>query len=287
MDKLTAQTLIQGSVELFSLPDIYFQISEMINDPRFMAHDMGLVISKDAALSARLLKIVNSSFYGFQAKIDTISRAITIVGIEDLKSLVLATSVIDKFNKIPAELVDMTEFWMRSIYCGMMAKLLAKKSSVLHYERLYVAGLLSDLGSLVLYNLLPEESLEVLLAADYDRLKIAGLEREMIGFTHADVSSELVKSWGLPESLHEAIGCYLNPELSHVHKLDAHLLYLASFLTDKCRQKDFTEDLYQNLTFETISLTRLDVEKIQDVMHQVDEEFSQVFDLMAPEKRFH
>ncbi len=189
MDKLTAQTLIQGSVELFSLPDIYFQISEMINDPRFMAHDMGLVISKDAALSARLLKIVNSSFYGFQAKIDTISRAITIVGIEDLKSLVLATSVIDKFNKIPAELVDMTEFWMRSIYCGMMAKLLAKKSSVLHYERLYVAGLLSDLGSLVLYNLLPEESFEVLLAADYDRLKIAGLEREMIGFTHADVSS--------------------------------------------------------------------------------------------------
>ena len=231
MDELSPYALIQDSVELFSLPDIYFQISEMISDPRFNAKDMGRIISKDPSLSARLLKIVNSSFYAFQARVDTIPRAITIVGIEDLKNLVLATSVIDKFNDIPGELIDMTDFWLRSVQCGVIAKLLAKESSVLHCERLFLAGLLHDLGSLVLYYKLPDKSREVLLAADYDRRLVGGLEQEIIGFTHAEVGAELIKLWGLPESLYEAIGFYLSPEFSVVHNLDAYLLCLASRLT--------------------------------------------------------
>ena len=146
MDDLTPQLLIKDSLEIFSLPDIYFQVAEMIKDPRFSAEDMGQVISKDPGLSARLLRVVNSSFYGFQAKVDTISRAITIVGIEDLQNLVLATSVIDKFSHIPSELVDMTDFWLRSVHCGVIARLLAKENSVLHCERLFLTGLLHDLG---------------------------------------------------------------------------------------------------------------------------------------------
>lgn len=254
----------------------------MISNPKYTAKDMGVVISKDPALTARLLKIVNSSFYGFQARVDTISRAITIVGVEDLKNLVLATSVIDKFTAIPAELVDMTDFWMRSVHCGMTAKLLAKKSCVLHHERLFIAGLLHDIGSLILYHLLPEKSLQVLLAAEYSRARIAKLEQEIIGFTHAEVGAELIKSWGLPDSLFEAIGCYLTPDLSKAHQLDTYLVNLATFLTNNCRQNDFTEELCNNLTLKAISVIRLDIEQVQNVVYQVDEEFTQVFQLMAP-----
>ena len=287
MDKQNPQALIQGSLELFSLPDIYFQISKMINDPRYTVVDMGHVISKDPALSVRLLKIVNSSFYGFQARIDTISRAISIVGIDDLKSLILGTSVIDKFNKIPDELVDMTDFWLRSVRCAVIAKLLARECSVLHSERLFLMGLLHDLGSLILYYKLPVESLKVLLAADHDRRLVGGLELEIIGFTHADVGAALIKSWGLPESLYESIAYYLSPEVPQVPRQDTYVLYLASRLSDRVQQDISIEEILQELSDEALSIISLDTEQVTKVMMQADEEFSQVFELLAPDKKFH
>jgi len=287
MGELSLQILIEDSLEVFSLPDVYSQISEMINDPRYTADDMGKVIAKDPGLSLRLLKIVNSSFYGFQARIDTVSRAITIVGIEDLRNLVLATSVIDKFNNIPAEVVDMTDFWLRSIHCGLIAKLLAKESSVLHSERLFLTGLLHDLGSLVMYSKIPDKALEVLLAADYDKRLIGGFEQEIIGFTHADVGAALIKSWGLPESLYEAVGCYLNPEESLIYKLDAYLLCLASRLTCLAQQDETVEGVLSEFSEQSLSIMRLDCESVNKVMEMVDAEFSQVFELMAPNKKFH
>jgi len=287
MGELSLQILIEDSLEVFSLPDVYSQISEMINDPRYTADDMGKVIAKDPGLSLRLLKIVNSSFYGFQARIDTVSRAITIVGIEDLRNLVLATSVIDKFNNIPAEVVDMTDFWLRSIHCGLIAKLLAKESSVLHSERLFLTGLLHDLGSLVMYSKIPDKALEVLLAADYDKRLIGGFEQEIIGFTHADVGAALIKSWGLPESLYEAVGCYLNPEESLIYKLDAYLLCLASRLTCLAQQDETVEGVLAEFSEQSLSIMRLDCESVNKVMEMVDAEFSQVFELMAPNKKFH
>ena len=287
MDELTPQALIEDSLEIFSLPDIYFQIAEMIKDPRFTAQDMGEVIAKDPGLSVRLLKLVNSSFYGFQARVDTISRAITIVGVEDLQNLVLATSVIDKFNHIPAELVDMTDFWLRSIHCGLITKLLAKENSVLHCERLFLTGLLHDIGSLILYYKLPEQSSEVLLASDYDRRLIGGLEQELIGFTHADVGGVLIKSWGLPESIYEAIGCYLNPDSAQVHKLDAYLLSLAVRLTNFSEEESSIVEVLAEFSGLSLSVVPLDVELVERVMQQADEEFAQLFELLAPGKSFH
>ncbi len=286
MNALSAKEIVKESLSLFSLPDIYFQITKMINDPSYSAVDIGKVISKDPALSARLLKIVNSSFYGFQARVDTISRAITIVGIDDLKSLVLTTSVIDSFSKIPSDLVDMTLFWLRSIHCGILAKLLAKKSSVSHCERLFLCGLLHDLGSLVLYSKLPDQSLEVLLAADHDRRLVAGLEQEIIGLTHADVSSALIQHWGLPEALVETIACYLNPEAALDYKLDACLLALATRLVDMVQQNSSVAEILEEFPDSVEQMIRLDADQIDSVLAEADEELAQVFDLIVPEKPF-
>jgi len=288
MHDLSPQSLVEESVDIFSLPDIYFQISEMMGDPRYTAVDMGEVIAKDPGLSIRLLKIVNSSFYGFQAKVDTISRAITIIGVDDLKNLVLATSVIDEFNEISVELVDMTDFWMRSVRCGVIAKLLAKESSVLHCERLFLTGLLHDIGSLIMYCKVPEKSKEVLLAAGSSRLLFGVIEKQILGFTHANVGEELIKSWGLPESLYEAVGCYLEPEMALVHKLDAYLLNLAAQLTDIPLQGGETaEYVLSGFTEEALSIMRLDAGLIAKVIDQAEDEFLQTFELMMPNKRFH
>lgn len=287
MGALSPQALIENSVQLFSLPDIYFQISEMINDPRFSSKDIGAVISKDPALSVRLLKVVNSSVYGFRSKIDRISRAVTIVGIEDLKSLVLATSVVNKFADIPSELIDMTDYWLRSVRCGVIAKFLAKESSVLHQERLFLAGLLHDIGSLVFYHKLPKKSHQVLLLAGHDRSLVAKLEQEVIGFTHADVGGLLIKSWGLPDSIYESIAHYINPERAQAHKLDSYLVSLASALTDCYQQSFTTEEILASFSDEAMTMMRLDVQQVDKAMEAAENEFLQVFDAIVPNKKFH
>lgn len=287
MNAPAIKQLIAGSTELFSLPDIYFQLSEMIRDSRFSLADIGKVIAKDPALSARLLRIVNSPFYGFQARIDTISRAIAVIGIDDLYNLVLATTVVDRFGKIPDELIDMTSFWMRSVQCAVIARLLAKHSAVLHSERLFLAGLLHDIGSLVLSQKMPEEYLRVLLAANRDRRLLAGFEQEMMGFTHADVGRELLKTWGLPESLHETIGCYLDPDEAQVHKLDAHILHMAARLADSGEHAEGAATTIAEFSNQSLTLVRLSREEIVSMMEQVDEEFLQMFELLAPNKKFH
>lgn len=287
MAAVDARSLAAGVTELFSLPDIYFQLSEMIRDPRFSLADIGKVIAKDPGLSARLLRVVNSPFYGFQSRIDTISRAITVVGVDDLYHLVVATCVVDSFGKIPCELVDMTAFWIRSVHCGVVARLLARHSMVLHSERLFLAGLLHDIGSLVLYQKMPDQSLKVLLATGRDRRLLAGFEREIIGFTHADVGRELIKNWGLPESLYEAIGCYLNPDSAQVHRLDASLLNLAARLVDGCQQGRPIEDVVGEFSEQTLAFVRLSRAQLIEVIELADVEFSQVFELIAPGKKFH
>lgn len=287
MENISPQLLIQDSLQLFSLPDIYFQVSEMISDPRFSIKEIGLVINKDPALSARLLKIVNSSLYGFQSRIDRVSRAVSIVGSEELKNLVLATSVINHFDNIPAELVDMTDFWFRSVRCGLIAKKLAKESAILHQERLFLAGLLHDIGSLVFYGELPEKSLDVLLLANHDRRLVAKLEQKIIGFTHAELGAALIKSWGMPESLHETIEHYLTPELAQAHKLDTYLLNLASQLANAPQHGLSADDVLMAYPVEGLMLMRLDITQINRVIHEVDNEFAKIFELMTPGKRFH
>lgn len=287
MKVTAAKQLLTGSTELFSLPDIYFQLSEMLHDARFSLADIGKVIAKDPALSARLLRVANSPYYGFQARVDTISRAVTVIGSDDLSSLILATTVVDCFGNIPSELIDMTSFWMRSVHCAVIARLLARHSAVLHSERLFLAGLLHDIGSLVLSQKIPDQYTEVLLAADHNRALVAGLEQKLIGFTHADVGRELLKTWGLPESLYETIGCYLYPDAAQVHKLDAHLLHMSASLAGSRQQIEGVETTVAGFSNQSLSLVRLSREQILALMERAEEEFLQMFDLLGPRKQFH
>jgi HD-like signal output (HDOD) protein len=286
--RLTAKELVQDISSLLSLPDIYYQVEQMIKDPRFTAVDIGRVIAKDPALATRLLKLVNSSFYGFQARIDTISRAMTIVGVQDLQNLVLATSVVDAFGGISSDLVDISDFWLQSINCGVIAKLLAKESAVLHGERLFLAGLLHKIGSLVLYQELPELSGKVLKLSDYDGALIPVVEQEIIGFTFADVGSELIKAWQLPDSLYEAIACQLSPDQALKYRVEAQLLYIATlFCSSLVYDEQDIIDLWQEIPLEYRSVVKIEGQALVALLMQAQEDVAQVFELLKPGKKFY
>ncbi|MDQ7031838.1 MAG: HDOD domain-containing protein [Desulfonauticus sp.] len=226
-DEINFSLLVQKEVELVSFPDIYFKIVEAIKDPNKSAADIAKIVSKDPSLSAKLLKLVNSPFYGLSQKVETISRAITIIGANELSTLALGIAAVNVFKDIPEQLIDMKSFWLHSIAVGVFAKLLAQRSH-LEQEKYFVAGLLHDIGRLVLFKHIPRLATEALLFSYANLIPLVEAEREVIGFDHALVGNSLIQAWNLPESLGQTIKLHHFPG-KFVQLSDA-IVHLADFL---------------------------------------------------------
>jgi len=246
---------------LVSPPDICMQLFELIHSPSSGAADIARVVAIDPNLTARLLRIANSSFYSFSRKIDTISRAVTVIGNTELYQLVLSISAVKTFAHIPNELVRMETFWRHSVYTGLLARALAIRANVLHPERLFVAGLMHDLGSLVLYHQRPEAMRDLLLMADGDEEVLYQGELERFEFSHASVAAHMMERWQLPETLIDAIKWHHQPEAAEVSTIEAHILYLANHLVNESEQGNFMGSPRADIQ---LSQALLDVVRLQE-----------------------
>jgi len=236
MTTLTPKELVTGSIRLVSLPEVCIRVNEMLDDPAVTAVDLGQVISQDTSLTARLLKIVNSSYYGFPAKIETVSRAVTVVGLRELRGLVIAASAVETFSNVPDEVLNKVRFWRHSLYCGVIARLLAEQCHVLHSERLFVAGLLHDIGKLIIAQRFPEETKMITLGAESDECSEFKTEQDLLGFNHADVGGELMKAWNMPETLFETVAFHHTPRRAETGVIETCLIHIANILTDEAEQ---------------------------------------------------
>ncbi len=229
---MTPQNLISDNLELVALPAIVNRLNEMVDDPECTAADIGEVISQDVALSARLLKIVNSPFYNFPSQIDTISMAITIVGTRQLRDLVLATMVTNHFRRIPHNLVDVDVFWHHNLACGTAARVIADELGVGNTERFFVAGMLHDIGKLVMYLVQPELSRHVRELSEQPDADLANLENSAFGFNHAELGGELLRSWKLPDSLIEPVEYHHNPLGASHFQIEAAAVHLGNAIAN-------------------------------------------------------
>jgi len=218
---------------LVSPPEVCIRLLDLVDSPKSSAHEIGEVISSDPNLGARLLKLVNSSFYNYSGRIETLSRAIAIVGTRELYSLAISVSAVRAFSKIPAQIINMDTFWRHSLFCGIIARYLAKRCGVLHPERLFVAGLLHDIGALVLFARAAEKARDLMLMAEGDENTLAYAERQEFGFDHAELGGMLATLWKLPDSLVEAISCHHNPLDAVCSKQQAAIVKIADILADR------------------------------------------------------
>jgi putative nucleotidyltransferase with HDIG domain len=224
-----ASLLAEDVWPLASLPHIFTEINRVVNDPRSSAASVAEVISKDPNLASKLLKIVNSAFYGFPSKIDTISRAVTILGTRQLTTLALGTSVLTIFKDIPPDLVDMKSFWMHSVACGVAARMIAKYKNIANTERLLVAGLLHDIGRIIIYKHLPDQGRKVLLHARRKGCLLRSAELEVLGSDHTQIGGRLIKKWQFPLVLEQALTYHHQPAQSQ-HLLGASIVHIADIL---------------------------------------------------------
>lgn len=227
---LKARDIAKQEIELSSLPNIFYQISEALKDPRSSAAYVAEVIGKDVALSAKLLKMVNTPFYGFPSKIDTLSRAVTIVGTTQLTNLAMGISVISTFKDVSEKLFSLKEFWMHSVSCGILSRLLAGQVGVPGDEKFFVAGLLHDVGRLVMVRNYPKESAEVVSAARVGRRSLTEVERSMWGCTHEEIGGQVLKSWRLPAFLEVLVSHHHTPTAASMFK-EASIVHVADFIS--------------------------------------------------------
>ena len=209
----TPEELAANITQLASFPDVAFRINEMLSDENSGAAEIGPLVEPDPALSAALLRIANSALYGIGGKVSSVERAVTIVGLREVRDLAFGICASAAFEGIPNDLITVEDFWKHSLYCAAAAQSLGRKAGVCAGESLFTAGLLHDIGHLVMFNQSPDLAREALQLSldENDGLSPYLSERKVFGFDHMAVGAELARQWRLPESLQVCIGFHHEP----------------------------------------------------------------------------
>ncbi|MEL7638687.1 MAG: HDOD domain-containing protein [Solidesulfovibrio sp.] len=236
---LSPERILANDPVLVSLPEVFMRIREVLSDPDSTVEEAAAVIGKDPSLTAKILKLVNSAFYARTMRVsgslppgpvDSLNRAVMLLGLNQLSTLAMGVSVLPLFKDIPPECVDMRQFWRHSVGVALVAKLLAMRQGDPNPERFFVAGLLHDIGRLVLYKQLPEVAGATLSLALSTGRPLDDVERELLGYDHARLGGMLLRKWRFPESLEQAVWRHHDP-MSGEAPQEAALIGVADMVT--------------------------------------------------------
>jgi putative nucleotidyltransferase with HDIG domain len=200
------QRIIQDLGQIPTMPTIAAKVMQIVNDPHSSAEDVAKFISRDVALTSKVLRLANSAFYGIPRTISSVNSAIVILGFNTIRSLVLSASVLKVFPQKPglAASFDRKAFWKHSFMVGIASRMVAqiyRKKKLVDMETAFSAGLLHDIGKIILEQFSNDDYVPVLKAAKEQGLPLFMAERAILGMSHADVSGMLVDKWQMPNEL--------------------------------------------------------------------------------------
>lgn len=275
---ITLSTL--GKSEIASPPGIYFQLKKIIEDPDGEFDDIAKIISGDPPLAARLLKIVNSPFYGLMAKVESISHALSIVGSEQLSELALATAVVSKFDGFSKEEFDIRAFWTHSLGCGFAAQLIAEHINYENPERMYLAGMLHDIGQLVLLKEDAKRYAQVIAQLKKSEDKnLVGAENEVLRFNHAQIGGILLNEWKLPPSISTAVTHHHEPLKAKRFEKEAAIVHVSEILLYDMGLGSSSELALPTLYKETLKMLVLTPDFMNNAKIQIQEKTEEAIDL--------
>ncbi|MGV3525644.1 MAG: HDOD domain-containing protein [Candidatus Sericytochromatia bacterium] len=264
------------SLEIDSLPTlpvIAGQVMQRLGDPDSSIQDIAELILKDQSMSVKILKLVNSAFYGFPKRIGTISHALSILGFETVRGLVLGISILDTFQ---VREFDLVRFWEHSIRTASLTSFLAMKANYPRRDEAFTVGLIHDVGKLVFMLKAPDQYHDVLeRAAEIDLIRS---ETDILEMDHAFVGAQLAKAWNFPALYVQAIECHHQEPIRPVDLLGLReLIYLANYLDHQINEN-------QQPVSEELLLKELDVQlpEILDYLVSIQEEVKDFLRIMSP-----
>jgi len=218
-------------------PIVFHQIQKVINDPKISAGHIASILSEDPAMSVKVLKLTNSAFYGLSREVESVKQAVVIVGLEAIKNLVLAASVLDMFKGKDLDEESQEKFWRHSLAVGFYGRLLARHPRVrgmIDPDSVFSGGLLHDIGKVVMSCFLKSQYAEFIQERQKDaETPTHEVEDRVLGYNHADIGGVLVQQWKLPSRLIEAVAFHHRPQLNTSDDPIAYIVHVANYIAKK------------------------------------------------------
>lgn len=263
MDKL--QAILKRVDDMPVLPGATQTVLSMLNDPKTHILKIAEAIQKDVSLTTRLLKMANSAYYAQGRKIVTILEALVLLGLNTAKDLLVAASTYKILNKkIEGYLLEKGDLWKHSLFCAMAAELLAGETNPALKDKAYIAGLLHDVGKIIMAHYVQEDFTQILDLVEQKNVSFDSAEKGIVGFTHAELGARVLQKWNFPEDIVDAIEFHHHPKDAKFAPL-AGLVHLGDMATLMLGVGLGSDGLYYPLdecVFDSVGLRREDFEKI-------------------------
>lgn len=259
---MNVQDYVVKADDIFVLPEAVIKIKQLIEDDATSMEDIAEVINYDPAVMSQVLKISNSALYKFPNTITTVSKAIQVIGTRSIYDLVLAYGVSKAFKDLNPEVIDLERFWEQSVSCALLCKHLAEELGFKESEKLFVCGLLHNIGELVMVKLAPQIAKDN--SAISQDITPVMLQKKHLGFTYADISAGLLLKWGIPEDIAQIVAKTHASE-SAAENTEQQILQLAYVLA----RNNVNQDLYgtdAELTPEMYQVLKLDLESVNNAL---------------------
>ena len=217
---------------LGSYAPVLAEIENALASPQCNLGTVAEAIEKDPDLTARLLRLGNSSFYGFSSRLATVSEAIGLIGIQQVQDLIVASSIVEQFAGVPADFVNMESFWRHSLACGIGARVLAMERRIPKADKFFVAGLLHDVGRLVLFSQSPTATQVIFETCRREKLLLREAEYRVLGYDHQAVGEALMRHWQYPVNLIQAVAYHHQPAACKVAPDEAAVVHVSDHLVN-------------------------------------------------------
>jgi HD-like signal output (HDOD) protein len=271
----TVEQLVQATPpSLGSYGPLLQEIETVLSSPQCSLSTVGDTIEKDLDLTSRLLRFANSAYCGFSTRLDTVTEAISLIGIQQVQDLLMASSVIERFSGVSGDIVDMQSFWKHSLACGIGARLIAVERRLPKPDRLFVAGLLHDMGRLVLYLQSPKVAEKVFEVYRQERILLREAEVRVLGYDHQTIAEALLRSWKYPPTLVLSIGYHHQPMACEAARTEAAVVHVADHLVNAMRMGSSGERFVPPLNLPAWTTLGMSPGAIEPVINGIDEQFA-------------
>jgi len=264
---------IHKITQIATLPEITSKIIQVVEDPRSTARDLQSIIKHDVALSAKILKVVNSAFYGLPRQIGSVDRAIILLGLSTVKNIAIATSMAKLFSgREISKKFSMKDLWRHSLACGVFCKMLTQARGIENCDEIFVAGLINDIGIIVEKQIFPNELMQAIELAESKQIDLCEAEFEVLEADHQAFGTALASKWKFPHLFQLATGYHHHPlRTSGQHQEIAATVHLADVLAGQ-KQIGFTIHR-SGCDPDVPSLLGLSEDKITELLDAFDERF--------------
>ena len=262
-------------------PAIIKQLQETLKDPDLPLEKISDLLNSDHDLTARLLKFVNSSFYGLDTKVETITDALGVIGVKPLIEIALSMVMVQKFKGILPGTIDMQSFWKHNVACGLASRVIAQNLGRDNLEAFYITGMLHDIGFMIISQENSKKAQEIITRCKFDGLPQSQAEEEEFGFTHSEVGALIFEKWYLAPSLIEAVRYHHKPTLAKSFPVETAVLHVADYLVDN--MKYAVGENYTTLALDSsvLSMTGVTKDSIGNIHGTVNTQLDETLEIFT------